>query len=197
MTQTKDQSFRVISENMPCGSTGVTCAKNVYIYYNNLTVTLMRGRHIEVNQIFLENLDQGPQVFGGVNIMETASTYFVVNSTDFLIKWDGATRLYIVIHPKWKSQMEGVCGNYDSDTNNDMVSAGGILQTEVTEFVKSWQLSQACNPSSPLIDENDPCQGRKEREPWAKTSCEVIRTVEDGNPFNPCIEKVAVTDINR
>lgn len=119
MAQTKDQKFRVVSENVPCGTSGNTCAKNIYIDYNALSIVLIRGRSIEVNDKMLKNLDQGVQVFGNVNIMEAAS-YFVVNSTDFLIKWDGATRLYIVIHPQWQGQMQGVCGNYDLDMQNDL-----------------------------------------------------------------------------
>ena len=101
------------------------------------------------------------------------------------------------MHPKWKGLMEGVCGDYDNDQSNDMMSAGGILQTNVTDFVKSWQLSQACQPSGPLIVENDPCLGRREREPWAKTSCEVVRTAAEGNPFSACIERVAASDVSR
>lgn len=48
----------------------------------------MRGRSIQVNGIDLNNLEEGARSFGDVRIM-IAGLYHVVNSTDFLIKWDG------------------------------------------------------------------------------------------------------------
>ena len=119
MAQTTSQNFRVISENVPCGTSGNTCAKNIYIYYNSLSITLVRGRVIEVNGQMIENIEQGAQTFGDVTLKEVGG-YYVVNSTEFMIKWDGATRLYIVIHPAWANLMEGVCGNYNNDVNDDL-----------------------------------------------------------------------------
>lgn len=48
---------------------------------------MMRGRSVEVNGMELLNLEQGARVFGDVHIM-VAGLYTIVNSTDFLIKWD-------------------------------------------------------------------------------------------------------------
>lgn len=59
-----------------------------YIYLHaELSINLMRGRLVEVNGLELLNLEQGARVFGDVKIM-IAGLYTVVNSTDFLIKWD-------------------------------------------------------------------------------------------------------------
>lgn len=33
LAQTTDQKFRVVSENIPCGTSGVTCTKNIFIQY--------------------------------------------------------------------------------------------------------------------------------------------------------------------
>ena len=88
MAQTLDQNFRVISENVPCGSSGVTCAKNIMITYNQLTIVLIRGRNIEVNGKMLKNFEEGAQEFGNVRIMKSGM-YYVVKSNDFVIKWDG------------------------------------------------------------------------------------------------------------
>lgn len=54
----------------------------------------MRGRNIEVNGVELANLEQGARVFGDVHIM-VAGLYHVVNSTDFLIKWDGGKKSFM------------------------------------------------------------------------------------------------------
>jgi hypothetical protein len=34
LSQTNDQKFRVITENIPCGTSGVVCTKNIDIYYH-------------------------------------------------------------------------------------------------------------------------------------------------------------------
>ena len=48
----------------------------------------MKGKNIEINGIEIKNIQNGAQVFGNVKIM-TAGFYYLINSTEFLIKWDG------------------------------------------------------------------------------------------------------------
>ena len=88
LSQTKDQKFRVIAENVPCGTSGVTCTKNVFIYYDDLLISLMRGKEIQVGGVDIKNLEQGARVFGDVKIM-SAGLFNIVTSPNFLIKWDG------------------------------------------------------------------------------------------------------------
>ena len=40
LTQTVDQTFRVIVENVPCGSLGVTCTKNIFIKYQGMAAKM-------------------------------------------------------------------------------------------------------------------------------------------------------------
>lgn len=37
LTQTNDQRFRVVSENIACGTSGVTCTKSIFIKYNGIS----------------------------------------------------------------------------------------------------------------------------------------------------------------
>lgn len=60
-----------------------------------LSINLMRERPVEVNGLELLNLEQGARVFGDVKIM-IAGLYTIVNSTDFLIKWDMGKILYFL-----------------------------------------------------------------------------------------------------
>jgi len=48
----------------------------------------MKGKNIEINGIEIKDIQNGAKVFGDIKIM-TAGFYFLINSTDFLIKWDG------------------------------------------------------------------------------------------------------------
>ena len=60
---------------------------SLFSIYIELTISLMRGRPVEVNGLELLNLEQGARVFGDVHIM-IAGLYTIVKSDDFLIKWD-------------------------------------------------------------------------------------------------------------
>lgn len=48
----------------------------------------MKGKNIEVNGIELKDIEFGAKIFGNIKIM-SAGFYYLINSTDFLIKWDG------------------------------------------------------------------------------------------------------------
>lgn len=119
LTQTKDKSFRVITENVQCGTSGVTCAKNIVIKYNSLIISLTRGRDPMVNDIEITDLLLGRRVFDEVTLMKSGLFIFI-SSPDFTIKWDEKTRLYVTIHNNLKGQMAGLCGDFDGDSSNDL-----------------------------------------------------------------------------
>jgi hypothetical protein len=56
----------------------------------------MKGKNIEVNGIEITDIEYGAQLFGNVKIM-SAGFYYIVNSTDFLIKWDGGKFKFKII----------------------------------------------------------------------------------------------------
>ena len=118
LTQTKDGSFRVITENVQCGTSGVTCAKNIIIKYKSLTVSLMRGRDPLVNDVEITDLVLGQRVFGDITIMKSG-LFVYMNSSDFTIKWDEKTRIYVTIHSNLKGQMAGLCGDFNGDSSDD------------------------------------------------------------------------------
>jgi hypothetical protein len=119
LTQTNDTSFRVITENVQCGTTGVTCAKNIIIIYHSITITLTRGREPMVNDVEITDLQLGRRIFGDVALMKSGLFVFI-NSSDFTIKWDEKTRIYVTIHDNLKGQMAGLCGDFNGDASNDL-----------------------------------------------------------------------------
>lgn len=189
LAQTNDQKFRVIVENVPCGTTGVTCAKNIQIKYNDLQIDLIREKNPEVNNNEIKNLDQGAKVYGDVQIMR-AGLYVIIKTNNFLIKWDEGTRLYVVVHNQWSGIMQGICGNFDMDSSNDLTTVDGIETTE-KDFVESWQVESSCPKHvSPLIDESDPCRNHTHRRAWATSQCSLIEIPGQDNPFTPCLERI-------
>jgi hypothetical protein len=114
-----------------------------------------------------------------------------------MIKWDTATRLYVIIHSQWRNKMQGICGNFDQDATNDYMTIGGIVST-VKELFESWRVEDSCPLSeSPMIDESDPCHNHLHRKEWATKECSLITTRGSDNPFTPCLDKLDVNDLHK
>ena len=119
LTQTKDLSFRVITENVQCGTSGVTFAKNILIKCKGLSISLMRGRDPIVGDTEVTDLELGHRVFGDVSLMKSGLFVFV-NCSDIVIKWDEKTRIYVTLPYYMKGQTAGLCGDSDNDPTDDL-----------------------------------------------------------------------------
>ncbi|CAF4434294.1 unnamed protein product, partial [Rotaria sp. Silwood2] len=192
LTQTKDKLFRVITENIQCGTSGVTCAKNILIKYNSLTVSLIRGREPIVNDVEITDLSLGRRIFGDVALMKSGLFVFV-NSSDFTIRWDEKTRIYVTIHDHLRGQMAGLCGDFDGDSSDDLNTANGVPGS-VSEMAESWKVEQTCvTGPSPVMDSSAPCANFEARKEWAEKECYKIIDKSETNPFLPCIKKLDET----
>lgn len=69
--------------------------------------------------------------------------------------------------------MCGLCGNYDGDWNNDLMTRGGEEVTEPTEFGNSWRASATCPEANGTIS---PCNLRPYRKAWALKQCSIIKS---------------------
>lgn len=77
-------------------------------------------------------------------------------------------------------QVEGLCGNFDGDQGNDLVTQGGLQAVNVTTFADGWQENpDFCNPSKIVTDT---CKQNPERQQWAKSKCSIISS----SLFQPC-----------
>ncbi|CAF3508414.1 unnamed protein product [Didymodactylos carnosus] len=196
LTQTADHSFRVITENVQCGTSGVTCTKNVLITYNNMKISLMRGRDPVVDDVEVTDLLAGRRVFQSVTLMKSG-IFVWINSTDFTIKWDGATRIYVTIHDAYKSKMAGLCGNFNGDSSDDLNTANGVPGS-IHEMAESWKVEQACETvKNPVMDDSAPCAAHEARKEWAEKECHMIVDTSPTNPFLPCIKKLDETVVRK
>ena len=53
-------------------------------------------------------------------------------------------------------QVEGLCGNYDGDKNNDFGTSSGILSQSVAPFAESWA-DESCNDDNAKGSSTSPC----------------------------------------
>jgi len=89
---------------VPCGTTGATCAKNIFIKTNSINIALKRGLSPTVNDSQITDLVLGSRVFGDVTLMKSGLYVFIITH-DFTIKWDEKTRIYVTVRSNLQGQM--------------------------------------------------------------------------------------------
>ncbi|KAK2146714.1 hypothetical protein LSH36_586g01002 [Paralvinella palmiformis] len=180
-------SFSVTVQNVPCGTTGVTCTKSLTIEVDSYRVELVQGSHLIVN-----NQTYTPDTIHRVpNVNVTRNTVFTVLHYSFgmSIYWDSATRVYVYLSSDWEGRVEGLCGNYNGDSEDDIIGEfNGQLATTSQQFGDLWKVRASCpDVEKSYVDGYSPCDVLVDRKQWALDQCAVIQT---GIEFEKCRLKV-------
>ncbi|KAM4723119.1 mucin-2-like [Rhinophrynus dorsalis] len=164
-------TLRIISENIPCGTTGTTCSKSIKIFLDSYELILIDG---QLNVIQRGN---GTDVPYKVRLM---GIYLVLElKQGLLLLWDKKTSIFIKVTSKLKGQLCGLCGNYDDNRNNDFTTRTNAVVENIEEFGNSWKLSLTC-PDAKV--RTDPCVMNPYRISWAQKQCSIINS----NVFSAC-----------
>ncbi|XP_063737440.1 LOW QUALITY PROTEIN: mucin-5AC-like [Eleginops maclovinus] len=158
-------TFRVISENVPCGTTGTTCSKTIRIFLGSAEVILTEGSYQ-----LLSSGDEHSVPFR-YSIM---GIYLVVKANNGLIlMWDRKTSLFIQLNSKYKGRVCGLCGNYDGNANNDFTTRGNAVVVNPLVFGNSWKDLPSC-PDAQSI--SSPCTANPYRQAWSQKQCSLIQS---------------------
>jgi mucin-5B len=192
-------SFRILSQNIPCGTNGQICSKNILIEYNGVVIDLIRGRSILLNNIELLNYRIQPVTFGNIHIYQLG-IYTMIKTNDFTVKWDEQTFVQVSIQSD--NEMLGLCGNNNDNFDDDFKTANGASQINVFDMAKSWQTSVQCTSTNNQSINTDPCGDSIEhakRRTWAASKCDLIKIKSSivNNPFAICIEKMETSLIEK
>ncbi|XP_028290490.1 SCO-spondin [Gouania willdenowi] len=163
--------FSVTAENVPCGSTGVTCTKSVTLSLGNTVIHLLRGRAVSVNGVSVTL----PKSYRGSGLaLERVGLFVSLSSTlGVSLLWDGGMRVYVRVAAHLRGRVGGLCGNFDGDTENDFRTQQGIVESTAELFGNSWKISPSC-PDVVDQDLRDPCVINPHRVTWAKKKCAVL-----------------------
>uniref|UniRef100_A0A8C4F7J5 Mucin-5AC n=1 Tax=Dicentrarchus labrax TaxID=13489 RepID=A0A8C4F7J5_DICLA len=174
--KTVQDNFKVITENVPCGSTGTTCTKTVKVQLGRMEVKISMGKYEE------EDLGKGSHI---QYKMRKVGLYLVIES---------AIGLTVILDKKTtvltdsfcltsQGEVCGLCGNFDGDAQNDFTTNGQLTVSNQLEFANSWKVSSSCIDMDMNVD---PCVERNNRHTWAKKKCSIIT----GDIFKECHKKV-------
>ncbi|XP_056596652.1 mucin-2-like [Triplophysa dalaica] len=163
-------SFRLVTENIPCGTTNSICSKSINLFFGRYKVILSEDDEIKV--VEGNGTEYRYQIY-------SAGIYTVIEVRMLLnLIWDGKTSLMLQLHPNLKDKVCGLCGNFDGNANNDFVKHDGQEVTDAVVFGNSWKLKSDC-PENSLMN---PCEKNPHRSAWAIKQCSIITS----NDFKDC-----------
>ncbi|XP_052666588.1 mucin-5AC [Harpia harpyja] len=185
-------TFRVITENIPCGTTGTTCSKSIKVFLENYELVLSDG-HSDV----IQRTPGGKMPFQ----IRSMGIYLVVDTTvGLILMWDKKTSIFIKLSPSFQGHVCGLCGNYDGNGNNDFTTRSQSVVGNVLEFANSWKVSSNCPNANRT---KDPCTVNPYRKAWAQKQCSIITSkeftkchsqVEPNEYYQACVDDACACD---
>uniref|UniRef100_A0A8C3BEJ0 Mucin-5AC n=1 Tax=Cairina moschata TaxID=8855 RepID=A0A8C3BEJ0_CAIMO len=187
-------TFRVITENIPCGTTGTTCSKSIKVFLgvSNYELVLSDGR-----SDVIQRTPGGEMPFQ----IRSMGIYLVVDTTvGLILMWDKKTSIFIKLSPSFQGHVCGLCGNYDGNGNNDFTTRSQSVVGNVLEFANSWKVSSTCPNANQT---KDPCTANPYRKSWAQKQCSIITSevfakchsqVEPNEYYQACVDDACACD---
>uniref|UniRef100_A0A8C2LWI3 Mucin-2 n=1 Tax=Cricetulus griseus TaxID=10029 RepID=A0A8C2LWI3_CRIGR len=185
-------AFRVVTENIPCGTTGTTCSKDIKIFLRNYELKLSDGK-VEVVQ---KDVGQEPPYY-----VHQMGIYLVVETdVGLVLLWDRKTSIFLRLSPEFKGKVCGLCGNFDDNAINDFTTRSQSVVGDVLEFGNSWKFSPSCPDA---LVPKDPCTANPYRKSWAQKQCSIINSetftachahVEPAKYYEACVSDACACD---
>ncbi|XP_039218226.1 mucin-2 isoform X2 [Crotalus tigris] len=169
--------FSVITENVLCGTTGVTCTKAIKLFLGTTELKLQE-KHIEK----IEWTNNSSVTYW---IQGTVGLYTVIEASNgLMVIWDKKTTIFIKLLPYHKGKVCGLCGNFDGKASNDFTTRSMAQDTvSALTFGNSWKKDPACPDVGGIIE---PCELKPHRKTWAEKECSLIKS----EVFKICHHKV-------
>ncbi|XP_074904761.1 mucin-2 [Buteo buteo] len=168
-------SFSIITENVPCGTTGVTCSKAIKMFLGKTELKLENKDYKEIQRDIGDDVHYWNRTVGLYLVIEASNGVMLI--------WDKKTTVFIKLTPDYKGKVCGLCGNFDDKSNNDFTTRSGLQDTNALKFGNSWKQSSMCPD---ITQEIKPCDVKPHRKSWAEKECSIIRS----EVFKICHSKV-------
>nr|XP_021410840.1 mucin-2 [Lonchura striata domestica] len=168
-------SFSIITENVPCGTTGVTCSKAIKMFLGKTELKLENKEYKEIQRDVGDDVQYWNRTVGLYLVIEASNGVMLI--------WDKKTTVFIKLSPDYKGKVCGLCGNFDDKANNDFTTRSGLLDSNPLNFGNSWKQSPMCPD---VTQEIKPCDLKPHRKSWAEKECSIIQS----EVFKICHSKV-------
>ncbi|KFO71904.1 hypothetical protein N303_00196, partial [Cuculus canorus] len=170
-------SFKIVTENVICGKSGVTCSRSISIYLGNLTF-ILRDETFTIS-------GKNPGVRYNVkkNALHLMFDVIIPGKYNMTLIWNKHMNFFIKISRETQETICGLCGNYNGNMKDDFETRSKYVASNELEFVNSWKENPLCGDVYFVVD---PCSKNPYRKAWAEKTCSIINS----QVFSPCHNKV-------
>ncbi|GAB5578242.1 von Willebrand factor isoform X1 [Prionailurus iriomotensis] len=189
---TANGTFRVVTENVPCGTTGVTCSKDLKLFLGSYELKLSGGK--------VEVIQKGVGQEAPYSIRQMGIYLVVDTEVGLVLLWDRKTSIFLKLSPEFKGRVCGLCGNFDDNAVNDFTTRSQSVVGNALEFGNSWKFSPSC-ADAPAP--RDACAANPHRKSWAQKQCSVLNSatfaachahVEPAKYYEACVGDACACD---
>ncbi|XP_072194945.1 mucin-6 [Excalfactoria chinensis] len=170
-------SFKIVTENVICGKSGVTCSRSISIYLGNLTIILrdetfsVSGKNLQVRYNVRKNA------------LHLMFDIIIPGKYNMTLIWNKHMNFFIKISRETQETICGLCGNYNGNMKDDFETRSKYVASNELEFVNSWKENPLCGDVYFVVD---PCSKNPYRKAWAEKTCSIINS----QVFSACHNKV-------
>ncbi|XP_023987358.1 mucin-6 [Physeter macrocephalus] len=160
-------TFKILTENVVCGKSGVTCSRAIKIFLGGLSITLADRNYTVSGE------DPGMHFrvkAGSLHLVLDATISSTYNLT---LIWNKHMTVFIKIARASQDALCGLCGNYNGNMKDDFQTRSGYLASSELDFVNSWKESPLCGDATFTLD---PCSLNTFRRSWAERRCSIINS---------------------
>ncbi|KAM4714652.1 zonadhesin, like [Anableps anableps] len=173
--------FTVDTQNEHRGSNKkVSYVRAVVINVNDMTVTLGKGRKVQVNGTVVV-----PPITSISGVQIYLSGKFVVLETSFAlrVRFDGNHHADVTVPTSYSGLLCGMCGNFNSDSTDDNLKPDNTAASNTNDLGDSWQVADP-RPDCTNGGGEEDCDKEVEEEAQKPTSCGMITDLN--GIFKPC-----------
>uniref|UniRef100_A0A8C0CXJ0 VWFD domain-containing protein n=1 Tax=Balaenoptera musculus TaxID=9771 RepID=A0A8C0CXJ0_BALMU len=164
-------TFKILTENVVCGKSGVTCSRAIKIFLGRTPQGLsivLADRNYTVS-------GEDPSMHFRV---KASSLHLVLDATisstyHLTLIWNKHMTVFIKIARASQDALCGLCGNYNGNMKDDFQTRSKYLASSELEFVNSWKESPLCGDTTFTLD---PCSLNTFRRSWAERKCAIINS---------------------
>ncbi|KAH0508120.1 Mucin-6 [Microtus ochrogaster] len=170
-------TFKVVTENVICGKSGVTCSRAIKISLGGLSITMADRNYTVSGEEPLVHLQVKPSPLNLVLDVD------IPGRLNLTLVWNKHMSVSIKIRRATRDALCGLCGNSNGNMKDDFETRSKYVASSELEFVNSWKENPLCGDASYVVD---PCSLNTFRRSWAERKCNIINS----QTFAACHSKV-------
>ncbi|XP_022362267.1 mucin-6 [Enhydra lutris kenyoni] len=160
-------SFTVLTENVVCGKSGVTCSRAIKIFLGGLSVVLADRSYT------VHGEDPHVRLRVGTGSLNLVLDVAVGSGYNLTLVWNKRMTVSISVARGSQGALCGLCGNYNGNMKDDFETRSNYVASSELEFVNSWKDSPLCGDAGLALD---PCSLNAFRHSWATRKCGIINS---------------------